>query len=156
MAKYTIFVLVFLISGCLPNPPIIQTTYNESIFSAYNKEGTGRIYGQAFLKTNGGDVKLGAGNTVILMPANLYTKEIVSLMESNKSLANVDNRLGKYQRRETADAGGNFEFNNLPPGEYYLACSITWMVNTYIESGGMITYKASLSNGERKRVMLTK
>ena len=44
-------------------------------FAPFAGTGSGRIKGSAFLKTRSGDVKLGAGNKVYLMPATAYTDE---------------------------------------------------------------------------------
>ena len=33
-----------------------------------------------------------------------------------------------YRRIAIADGEGRFEFDNLPPGDYYVTCEITWGV----------------------------
>lgn len=67
----------------------------------------------------------------------------------------LDPRQMPYQRTVIADANGNFKFTNLPPGEYLVACKITWKVLDYT-SGGTITQIVKISEGENKTIVLTR
>ncbi|MDF0674341.1 MAG: hypothetical protein P0120_08370 [Nitrospira sp.] len=69
MKAYLVITLVsfFLLaqSGCIGNPQVeMKTPFSVNDFEPYKTKGQGKIYGQAFLKTRGGDVKIGAGDTV--------------------------------------------------------------------------------------------
>jgi hypothetical protein len=71
------------------------TVYNPAELARYSKTVTGKIVGQAFLKTLGGNVKYGAGDIVWLHPATAlttewYTKHVVQgipLVARNKALS---------------------------------------------------------------------
>lgn len=164
------------------------SSYDEKDFFPFLKKGTSSITGQVFLKTRGGDVKYGTGNQVLLFPITPFTKKLSSLdddlliaatgskdVSSLKSSTSnlfekITNGIGirfewdKYKKATTADGGGNFEFNNLPAGEYYLESSVFWEVvdvNHYShyaytkESGGIVKKQIKISDGESLRIMLT-
>ena len=60
-----------LLAACTisaPPPPYPTVAGDPAEYAPFLEEGTGVVSGQAFMKTRGGDVKLGAGNTVTLDP----------------------------------------------------------------------------------------
>ena len=111
------------------------------------------------MKTRAGDVKVGAGEKVELIPATAYTKERFQLASLNTAMEARDPRLAKYVRTTLADAQGNFEFKNIPPGEYHLACVIQWQYNTgygNARTGGQAVTSVTVTGDETKKVVLTK
>ncbi len=56
--------------------------YDSEVAEAYLLAGTASINGQAFLKTRGGDVKLGAGNAVMMTPDDEWTQAIWAIIET--------------------------------------------------------------------------
>ena len=155
-----LFACLFLcpLAACAPQPYTMQTPFDEDAFAPYAAKGKGQVYGQAFLVTNGGDVKKGAGKKVWLMPDNPYTEEFLKAGDMNKS-PNFDRRFGNYFRTTTADADGNYEFDDLPPGNYVLLTEIRWMIPSDSlfpqYSGGELTKRFSLARGEHQKVLLT-
>lgn len=121
-----IVALAILAAGCVL-PHQMTTPFDESAFQKFAGNGTSTITGQAFLKTQGGDVKFGAGDTVSLMPVTPYTTEAWQA-ERNGEQPQTNPRLQKYIRTTIADGNGNFEFQNLPGGDYYVECPIFWEV----------------------------
>jgi len=104
------------------------TPFNEIEFLPYMGYGTSTIQGQAFLKTRGGQVRYAAGNTVSLIPVTSYSSEIWQASLYGGMVNGVDGRWHIYNRNATADGFGNFEFTNIPAGEYYIECPIFWEV----------------------------
>ena len=134
--------------------------YSPAEYAPYARAGTGKITGQAFLKTVGGEVRYGAGNTVALHPATSLTNEwFTKVVVQGRDLVPGDLRANDYRRITTADAEGRFEFNNLPPGEYYVTCGITWGVPSDIgvlPTGGIAYARATVRNGETTKVVVTR
>ena len=112
--------------GCAGTPVIqVNTPFAEDDYIPYTKDGTGNIKGQAFLKTQAGDVKYGAGNTIYLIPTTSYTKELMdkAIDKGGGFTTNMDYRLNKYIRTTIADGEGRFDFLNC------LRRLLCWMSN---------------------------
>ena len=144
----------------------LAANFDSAVADKYLSTGTGKITGQAFLKTRGGDVRLGAGNTVTLVPNDSWTQQAQKLLRSSTPIERLPAAQKEYllrtMRDVKADAQGNFEFANLPAGEYLLYTIITWEVPSGYRYGGMETTGGkveaaeSLKDGETLRVILTR
>ena len=147
-----------LIISCAPKK--IETSYNEEDYKNYVKSGKAVIYGQAFLRQRGGGVVYGAGAEVYLIPVTSYTTEWVKKCLKGPFVrkSTVDSRLQQYIKTTQADGSGNFDFADIPKGDYYVACRITWRVKDtqFIPEGGWIVKRVSVNEGEEFKVMLTK
>jgi hypothetical protein len=65
----------------------------------------------------------------------------------------------KYRRVTRADGTGNFEFHNIPPGDYYLTCVIVWEVPSEyatLPTGGVAYTKVSVGPGQTVKAVLTR
>ena len=125
--KILIFItLTSLLSGCVPlrQPVSPPPPLNSAEFSKFLVAGTASIQGQVFMRTRSGSVIYGAGSTVLLIPLTDYTKQRLAVgFDANNDLA-----LSKYIRRAIADANGNFDFTELPEGEYVAISSVVWQI----------------------------
>jgi hypothetical protein len=153
---------IFLAPGCATQPVKQSVPFSELDFEPYIKDGSGSVSGSAFMKTRGGDVKVGAGCLVELIPYTPYTAERFDHAMSAPRSARMeprDSRLDNYVRKTLADAQGNFEFKNVPSGKYYVACVIEWEVASGYglqKTGAQAVLFVSLQDGESKRVVLTR
>lgn len=158
MKKLLILFICLTISGCATalRPHLIA--FDETNFLPYLEKGTGKIIGQAFLKTRGGDVKYGAGNEVVLVPNTPYTTEMEDAIIDNARMEPPDERYRKYRRTTRADGQGNFEFNNLPDGEYLLGCGIQWEVGGKYSrvTGAYAHERVLIEDGKTVKVILTR
>lgn len=139
--------------------------FDPAVAAKYSAAGSGKITGQAFLKTRGGNVRLGAGNSIMLMPDDAWTRRAVALMKTdpgaNKLPSEIATYLARTIRTEQADAQGNFEFGDLPAGLYRLHTLILWEVPTGYRygmetTGGEVETVALVKDGATARVMLTR
>jgi len=120
--------------------------------------GSGVVKGQAFLKQKGGTVVTCAGSYVKLYPVSTYSKDIMRY--------NFGNELGGYHygttelgtevtkeqfRFQTCDAQGNFEFTDLPKGNYYLKTAVTW--NAGGLEGGTLARMVTVADKPQKIIM---
>jgi hypothetical protein len=101
--------------------------------TSIDEHGTGRIEGQAFTETRGGEVRHAAGDTVTLLVDTPYVRDAVKYLafkrppEEGRVTSNPDLRfLDTYKRQTIADAEGHFAFENLAPGKYILSAVISW------------------------------
>lgn len=153
-----------LIAGCAHIAPTFEPLpFDEAEYAALPKTGTGVIQGQVFGKTKGGDVKKGAGNNVILIPATKYgTQRYKMQVIGNQLLSKPeDPRYKKYAFQQIADSDGKFSFKNVPPGKYYAISHLTWEApssNRYLiteTQGGKLYKEVDVMNGQTVDVMLT-
>lgn len=150
--------LATTLAGCAaPQPKLVprQTQFDEAEYAPYRKAGTGKITGQVFLKTVGGDIKYGAGNKVTLNPATTHGREWMGILESNRLPAQGDPRAAEFQRITQCDGFGNFEFPDLPPGTYCLVSGVTWDTGVIL-TGSTVVGLATVEDGKNVKVMLTR
>ena len=154
-----IALLFCTLGGCI-TPQERTAVYNPAELAPYSRTGTGKITGQAFLKTVGGDVKYGAGNAVWTHPVTSLTTEWFSkAIVQGIPLVAGNPHTDDYRRTTVADAEGRFEFDNLPPADYYVTCAINWGVpgEFGVEPTGGIAYaKATVRNGETAKAIVTR
>jgi hypothetical protein len=163
MRTIPLIAFTMLITACVAHQPQTRITqFNEEEYKSYSGEGTAAIYGEAFLKTRGGDIKKGAGCQVHLNPVTSYSTEWYERqIVGGQVLVFGDQRAVPYHRETVADSNGAFEFDKLPPGEYYVACPIFWEVPvgiyaTMVPTGGWAHARVKVGPGERKKVILTR
>jgi hypothetical protein len=159
MRNLAIALLCCGLAGCIEPQPR-TAIYNPAELVPYSKSGTGKITGQAFLKTVGGDVKYGAGNDVWIHPVTSLTTEWYDkIVVQGIPLVAGNPHTDDYRRKTVADAEGRFEFDNLPPGDYYISCAITWGVPSDLgvtPTGGIAYAKVAVRNGETVKAIVTR
>ncbi len=146
-----------------PMPPRAPDTprvpFSEAEYNALKKSGTGGLTGQAFLRTQGGDVKTAAGSTVRVEPATTISDQRFEVScKGGKALAgDKDARVDQFVRETTADAEGRFKFNNLPPGAYYLTTTVMWSAASRYglsPQGGYLMKRVEIENKKIAEVLM--
>lgn len=64
----------------------------------------------------------------------------------------------RLTRETVCDSQGNFAFESLPDGEYYLTAQVTWGVPMQYftrTEGGILMQRISVRGGETRQVVLT-
>lgn len=160
--KILIALLTFTLISCAVPQQERVAKYDANEYARYAGSGSARITGQAFAKTVGGDVKYAAGNTVWLYPVTSMTTEwYQTSIKAGKPMKAGDQRMMQHSRSTVADGNGNFEFNGLPGGDYYVVTQVTWGVSTGMQffpieqTGSALHTKVHVGEGESKRVILT-
>lgn len=99
---------------------------------------------------------------MILFPATPFVKEAVGHFKQGYRPAayeKVREQIHSAARRTTADAQGNFEFRELPPGDYLLEVSIYWVYGGSqmmpLSTGSIVKKFATVTEGQSVRVLLT-
>lgn len=153
------FLLVVVLgAGCaVPEPYVIKSKVNHDALQNYLVSSNSKLVGQAFLKTRGGDVKFGAGSIVYLYPAVEYSNEINSIPWYEK-VKGHDVGWNKYVRSTVADGHGNFEFDDIGSGLYYVESRVTWEIpGKYGPStqGGLVRKVINVSKNSVNKIILT-
>lgn len=156
--------LVALIGGCQTTPTQTPSEsqvsnlrkrkhpYVESDFAWFREKGTGVVEGEAFARTRGGDLRLAAGLPVWLVPATSYTTEWIFTRIADVELEPD----GVEMPKMTCIAGskGDFRFENVPVGIYYVFCEIQW--SALGDPVGVKLYKAIKVNNDTTKIILSK
>lgn len=152
--------LTAILAGCATANrdynPTRRPVFPEAEYAALAKTGSATVTGQLFMRTRGGDVKTGAGDTIYLNPVTSYSAFAYEHRSDPDGMTDADPRLFPYMRNTVADATGRFTFKNVPDGEYYLSGKVTWEVPNMATQGGTIWKQITVKNGESVEAMLTK
>ena len=136
------FVVIFavLLAGCIHRGIDLKTPFDPSEVQYIHSPGEGVITGQAYLNNNG-TVNYAAFQKVLLIPISTHALERMQAIYGNSNTQkysitfNNQNALYfSYMKQTTADALGNFRFENVPDGNYYAA--------TQVGGQGSVEYRA--------------
>lgn len=171
MRKLWVFFAVFLLSsGCAPQVRTVylKNTFDREFAEAALQPGPNRIVGNAFLRLQNGGAMTCAGKKVVLIPDTPYAREVLLDLYSNinsgyrdvKSLERTayipwDKEYERIRTNTYCDAMGNFEFDQLSDGDYFIITSIIWPGPFELEGGGLLE-RVSVSGGESKRVVMSR
>ena len=155
--------LILLIAGlvstsCASSLVERQAQFLESEYAPYVGEGTARICGVAYIKTQKGEFKYGAGNETYLNPVTSYSTEwYTESVISGRNLTKANPKVLAYNRATRADSDGRFCFENIPSGDYYLNCPVVWRngPNSTL-TGGMAYAQVTVKDGETVNAVLTR
>ena len=130
------------------------------------------IEGNALLRTRGGDVRTCAGYQVMLVPATTATANVMtnvfgeggsaykSAIGSGETIP-LPPTLAEDPRVQSGicDAQGDFAFDDLKNGEYFVVTQVLWDVpGAYGSSnvqGGTLMQKVAVEGGETRKIVLT-
>lgn len=160
---------VIMLSGCIASKPPValnnkfDTALTKSLFESRGKN---TIQGNAFLRQQGGGVVTCAGSDVRMLPVTQYSTERIQHIYSNSERGYRPFFMGPVQFTENpyeyqqyhvtnvCDSQGNFSFDNVGDGDYYVTTMVKWQVG-YNMQGGLLMQKVKVSNGENKKLVLT-
>ena len=156
--------MLALVIGSLPScataPKDVTHLFRESDFEWSKKPGTGSIKGQAFARTNGGEVRSCAGLQVVLVPSTPYTDALdAAASEGTQQFATHPEAFDRYRRLSRGDSVGGFEFDKLPAGAWYIECRLTWLIPGgpwgVKETGVRLAQKVKLAEGQAVKLLIT-
>jgi hypothetical protein len=131
---------VLTLAGCATQ----RIPFNESEYTVIPRSGDKIVTGKIFLIDQMKQTQVGAGCEVSLEPVTSYSNQWFEVSYAgNRSLAPPDRRYGQYVQRTKADKAGNFTFEKIAPGEYYLSGLVKWRAATC--SGNVVSKKIPVS-----------
>lgn len=173
-----ILAVALMLSGCVQTMynqgPAVTTITPQAIFKAEEAQhiktsGNNTIKGEAFLKTQGGDVKTCAGNKVTLMPITAYATERITYLcgkvndagyigayaSTKVAFASTDQGFLDHMKTTFCDSTGRFIFENIANGDYYIETTVTWLGGyPSTTQGGSLVQKVNVSNGQALHVFV--
>jgi hypothetical protein len=143
-----------------PPPPQMRFDAGEAAF--IDKPGKSIIQGQAFLPDKtGAHVHYAAGEVVRLIPVTSYAKARLDYYFHGAKFApagavpknDPDPDYVAHTRTTKAGTTGRFEFENVPPGRYYVSTQVIWKPEQAFHSeGGLIYEEVAVTGAEIKPV----
>jgi hypothetical protein len=165
-----LLIFTLFLAGCAattpPPPRHLTSEWNPADVAWSAEKGTGSITGQAFFQTRGGQPRTCAGLEVSLIPQSPYADERIEAIYGDTVKGYRPAWRGRIHFapdhttyhdtmiEAVCDAQGNFSFEDLPAGTYYVITRLTWQVD-YSVQGGSLMQRVELNEGETKRVILT-
>jgi hypothetical protein len=148
-----------VLAGCVaaPQQPV-QMNYTAAEFDAYKGKGDATVYGQAFLRQQGGGVVVCAGEPVVLFPHTASFETVVALARQHVQPVlgdSADPRFKEVARIATCDAQGNFRFAGIPRARWYIFSRVRWSVGDYGQQGGELLGEVDTTGGGEQQVLLT-
>ncbi|OCW56860.1 hypothetical protein [Hoeflea olei] len=147
-------------SACVA-APTITSSFNPQEAEFINRQGSGSISGQAFLRRNDGIVVYAAGSDVVLIPRTAYATERMNALYRGGKFNNLvpdpattDPRYVEMTRKTRANGEGRFRFENLAAGQYYVVTSVSWRAGD-MNQGGNLMETATLADGENLELIMT-
>lgn len=174
MKKIILVTLGFalLVLGCAPKPITINEPFNPD--SQIIESGDNTIEGDGFLRQRGGDVVTCAGEEAYLLKATPFTAEFnqkvfgsedggyCSANPMAQNTCNVDIEpefdtlfSDEHAKATTCNSDGEFTFEDIADGAYYVGTDIIWEAGGYTPEGGGVMERIEVSDGETVDVSLT-
>ena len=163
MRVFSIALACFL-TACVAPQFEVKTPFDPALAGYIKEVGKGTLTGQAFLRRNDGVVVYAAGSEVLLYPVTPYHTEITRNIFGGGKVtsvvgpraSNVDPRGQEFRRTTKADGSGNFKFENLKAGSYYVLTDVLWNpTNNALPQGGGLYDRVEVRDGETTNVILS-
>ena len=157
-ANSAFFLILTAFSGCVSVPSqSVDIAYSEQEFGVFKGNGDSTVFGQAFLRQQGGGVVVCAGEQVILFPRSASFEAAVNLARQRirPVPTSSDPRFKDVARMAVCDAQGNFRFNKVPRAKWYVYSKVNWRVGDYGYQGGDLIGEVDTSQGGEHQILLT-
>lgn len=156
---------ILALVGCGNRSAVLRAPFDEQAAQKQLTAGVNSIRGSALIRQQGGGVVTCAGNQVVLMPVTARAREwATEVFESTSGgyrqaggrgvVFDETDPFWRATREATCDAQGNFRFDGLPDGDFYVFTRITWRVGYNIQ-GGALMKSARLAGGVAHDVVLS-
>lgn len=157
-----LLVAAITVAGCVSTGIDVVTTvpFDPQEVAYINRSGSNTITGQAFMRQRAGGVVTCAGSTVDLVPAGKYARQRITQIYGSEqggftSLYRGPNAEGDPEyvamvRQATCDANGNFRFNGVANGQYYVIAQVMWQVTEYSFEGGNLSRLINARGGSQE------
>jgi len=167
-----------LLAGCVTMQPQeveykLLSSFDAEFAKTQIAQGDGEINGTAFLRQQGGGVVTCAGQDVHMTPVTQYASD--RLFRIYGTAPAVGHTVGsdirealrvrikfvpdfpeykEYSRATKCDAQGEFRFENVKDGDYYISTPVVWQVGAH--QGGFLATRVKVENGKTPRVIMTR
>lgn len=125
------------VAGCQSTPGATlqaASSFDPAEAAYINKQGATKIEGHAFWRDDKGGTINAAGEIIRLVPATAYARaRFAALYRGGRSIpasqieqGPTDAQYAAFTRTTRAESNGRFEFDNVAPGEYFVAAQVRY------------------------------
>lgn len=166
--RVAVLVAALALAACATAAPEAPTNpFNPAEAEFARKPGSASVRGQMFLRRSDGVVVYGAGSDAMLIPRTQHTESAMLAsfkggkmrMELQMFGANLlgndiklDPGVMAYTKRAKADGQGNFAFDGVPAGRYYVLGRVTWCAPSRYgcdQQGGDLLESVNVGPGDK-------
>ena len=163
--KYAVLIAACLtLLGCV-SPDVATVPFDATKATYINNSGRNSITGEAFRKRNDGLLVTCAGEEVSLFPVTEYAMQRVTHIygsvnggRTNNIFVNAgsaDPQYLKYIRTTRCDSDGQFAFNGVADGDYYVVTTVVWNpTDSIIPEGGAHGGRVQVKGGKTVKLNL--
>lgn len=146
------------LAACSSKPlPPDKPQFDSAPHAAYLAQGTSTIRGQVLLRERGDTPIRCSDAAMVATPATGYFKQVIRLAAKGQMplIGNdIDPDYRSIVRIAKCDTSGNFAFDGLAPGDWYVVSTVNWSVGGALESS-LLYYRVRLKRDELIQIVLT-
>ena len=144
-----------------------SSTFDPNEVEWAGKDGGNTVTGFAVLRTVGGEARTCAGLEVRIVPDSTHARERIQTIYGNlekgskpwayaQKFATTDTTYVAASRSTRCDGQGNFSFERVPSGTWYVIASVIWQANprSGIYEGGLMMKRIVLQGNTTMKVVL--
>ncbi len=174
MKKLIVFLVCCALASCaIPTVVRLTSPFNAAEATHLLRAGSNAIQGSSLFRIRDGSVRTCGGLEVILRPVTGYTEERYmhqfgntqkgyrSLKDGFKFIPDIPEYY-EAQKTQVCGAAGQFHFDNLADGEYFVSTTIAWerlsqtiFGTVLVADGGTLMQRVKVSGGETVRMTLS-
>jgi hypothetical protein len=144
----------------------LRTQYDQRAVSWAAVPGDNTIEGSALMRTSGGEVRTCAALEAAILPVSAYASERMVHLYGNATggyrpiwhqvvFEPDSDAFYRSVRTTKCDAQGEFSFDGLPDGDWFVQAAVIWEAAGAGTQGGSLMQRVQLRGGETQKVVLT-
>jgi hypothetical protein len=145
-----------VVLGCASKPAVVQRPKFDALpHMAYLAKGTSMIRGQVLLRERSDAPIPCTDAPMIATPATAYFRQVIRLAAKGQMPLvgnDVDPDYRSIVHNAQCDAQGNFAFDGLPPGDWYVVATVNWAARS---DSSLLHYKLRLTKDETIQIVMT-
>lgn len=135
-----------------------DSSFSEADFAPYRGDGKSSLEGEAFVKTENGEVRNCSGESVFLAPDTPFDINVITAFLFHVDLAmKKAGEAAPYWRESSCDSQGKFTFEDIPAGKWIVITVVRWGNSGRViggqSEGGQLAKKIDLRSGKNRIVM---
>jgi hypothetical protein len=150
--------IVMWLGGCQTTVQV-QSRFEPKPAETALQSGTNTIKGSAFMRKRTGSIVPAAGEIVYLIPATPYAEERFAKLfprgklnpiQSSRNADATDPDYVRLMRTTKGDKSGNFSFENVKPGPWFISTRVSWHEpRADVPSGGAIYERVDIKGQDQ-------